>query len=322
MIRRLLRLAPAMLGLALAALPPPGAGAQARPLTIFYASTLSGFVRELAREFQRSHPDTEVRGEAGGSLDAIRKITDLHRPCDILLSADWRLLDRPIAGVEPWTAIFAGNAMAILYTRHSKYADEINAANWRRILTRPGVRYGHSDPGRDPEGYWTLILWRLAERYYREPGLAARLAAGCPLENVRPASVNLIALLQSGDLDYYFGYASDVRLGNLRALALPPELNLGDFRKRAGYAAVSVEIRAGAGVETISGAPIAYGAALTSDPPNRRAALDFLRLMLGAEGRAAAARNGLIAYPKALAADRKAAMPPVLKRLTAPVGGG
>lgn len=310
--------------MALAALTPASAGAQApeRPLTIFYASTLSGFVRELAREFNSAHPSVEVRAEASGSLDAIRKVTDLHRRCDILLSADWRLLDRPIPGVAPWTAIFAGNAMAILYTERSKHAGEITAANWPQILLRSGVRYGHSDPNRDPEGYWTLILWRLAERYYRAPGLASRLEAGCPPENIRPASVNLIALLQSGDLDYYFGYASDVRLGRLKALALPPEVNLSDFRKRSEYAAATARIRGAAGAETISGAPIAYGAAMTADPPNRGAALDFLRLVLGAEGRKAARRNGLIAYPKALAIDRKAAMPPALKRLTGPFGGG
>ncbi len=296
----------------------PVARADDRPLTIFHASTLSGFIRDLSRRFRSSHPEIEVRAEASGSLDAIRKVTDLRQPCDILLSADWRLLNKPLPGVEPWVAVFAGNAMAILYTERSRYASEINAGNWYEILARRDVRYGHSDPARDPEGYWTLILWQLAERYYRKPGLAARLEAGCPPANTRPASVNLIALLDSGELDYYFGYASDVRLGNLRALLLPLEINLSDFRRRADYAAAAVEIGTGTIRETVRGAPIAYGVTLTTNPPNRKAAIEFLRLLLGPEGEEATRRSGLIAYPKAFAIDPVRAMPPGLKELTTP----
>jgi molybdate/tungstate transport system substrate-binding protein len=321
MIRHLARCALVLVWLIAILTPAPlGAAAHNRPLTVFYASTLSGYVRELSRAFRSSHPTVEVRAEASGSLDAIRKVTDLHQQCDILLTADWRLLNRPLAGVEPWVAIFAGNAMAILYTPHSKYADAINARNWYRILARPGVRYGHSDPARDPEGYWTLIVWRLAERYYGLPGLAARLEAGCPRENTRPASVNLIALLQSGELDYYFGYASDARLGHIRALALPAQINLSDFQDRASYRTASVEIPADGGRTRITGAPIAYGATLTSNPPNRKAALAFLTLMLGPEGRRAARQSGLIAFPRAFAVDPTGAIPPALRALTAPWG--
>lgn len=297
--------------------PRPACAAE-RPLRIFYASTLAGYVRALSRAFRASHPAVQIRGEASGSLDAIRKVTDLHQQCDILLSADWRLLNRPLPGVERWVVIFAGNAMAILYTPESRYAGAINARNWYRILLRPGVRYGHSDPARDPEGYWTLIVWRLAERYYGVPGLAAKLEAGCPLRNTRPASVNLIALLQSGDLDYYFGYASDARLGNIRALALPAQINLSDFSQGAHYASASVQIGGDGHHTRITGAPIAYGATLASNPPNRKAALAFLALMLGPEGRRAARQSGLIAYGRSFAVDPTDAMPASLRALTAP----
>ncbi len=290
----------------------------APPLVIFQASTLSGYVRDLSRVFQAAHPGVAVHTEASGSLDAIRKVTDFRMPCDILLSADWRLLDAPLRGVDPWVAIFAGNSMAILYTSHSRYAKEITPANWFKVLLRPGVRYGHSDPERDPEGYWTLIVWKLAERYYRKPGLAAELRAGCPQSNTRPASVNLIALLQSGELDYYFGYASDARLGNLKVLRLPPEIDLSDLSRAAAYATASVEIGSGPHRRRVAGAPIAYGATMTARPSNRAAAIEFLRLMFSAAGRRAAEQNGLIAYPRALAVDPKGAMPSALKSAVSP----
>ncbi len=321
--RQLVRIA-AVLGavafLFVLAAAPAGAGRahDAPPLRIFLAATLSGYVRDLGRTFRTGHPGVALHAEASGSLDAIRKVTDFHMPCDILLSADWRLLDAPLAGVEPWVAVFAGNSMALLYTSHSRYAQEITPENWFRILLRPGVRYGHSDPERDPEGYWTLIVWKLAERYYNQPGLAAKLRARCPRSNTRPASVNLMALLQAGELDYYFGYASDARLGNLKVLRLPDAINLSDFSRAAEYAKASVEIGSGAHRRRVTGAPIAYGASMTARAPNRKAALEFLRLMFGAEGRRAAARNGLVPYQHVLALDPKSAMPPALKSLTAP----
>ncbi|MGH7934414.1 MAG: extracellular solute-binding protein [Candidatus Binataceae bacterium] len=301
----------------------PGQGralcASPRPLVIFHADSLSGYVSELAREFQASHPDVKVRPESSGSLDAIRKVTDLHQPCDILITADWRLLAKPRPGLAPWVTIFAGNSMGILYTSRSKYAHDVSASNWFEVLTRPGVRYGHSNPERDPAGYWTLVLWRLAARYYHRPGLAARLAANCPPANIRPHSVFLIAMLQSGELDYYFGYRSDARLGRLRFLALPPAINLSEFDRRDEYAGASIEVGSGANRKRIIGAPIAYGATLTTDPPHRAAALEFLKLMLGPRGRKAAADNGLIPYARAYAADPRHAMPPTLSELTRPL---
>ncbi|MFZ0886907.1 MAG: extracellular solute-binding protein [Candidatus Binataceae bacterium] len=295
------------------------ARAEPAALTIFHADSLIGYVTDLAREFEASHRGVEVRHVGVGSLDAIRRVTDLHLPCDILVTADWRLLDRPLAGVEPWVMIFAGNSLGLLYTGHSASAGEIDGDNWYRILTRGGVRYAHSNPERDPAGYWTLVMWQLAERYYKQPGLARRLEAGCPASNIRPKSVDLIPLLQSGDLDYFFGYASDARLAELKLIRLPPEINLGDFARAAEYASASVEVGAGSAKRRIVGAPIAYGATLTSEPPNRVAAIQFLEMMAGETGRRAATRSGLIAYPQPFAVDAQKRMPPELGEVCRPL---
>jgi molybdate/tungstate transport system substrate-binding protein len=293
-----------------------GASADPPPLRIFHADSLSGYVSALTRVFEREHPGTAVRREGSGSLDALRKITDLHLPCDILITADWRMLKTPRAGVAPWAAVFAGNSMGLLYTARSRGASGIDAANWPRVLLEPGVRYGHSNPERDPAGYWTLVVWQLAARYYRDPSLPHRLAANCPLANIRPHNIDLIALLQSGDLDYYFGYASDARLGKLKFLALPGEINLGDISRASDYAKARVEVGTGAHRKKIIGAPVAYAATLTTAPPNRAAAIDFLKLMLGDAGRKAAADAGLVVYPAALAWDPDAKMPKSLRAMT------
>jgi molybdate/tungstate transport system substrate-binding protein len=302
---------------AMLATAPARAGSAGPALTIFHADSLTAYIDTLAKQFEASHPGTTVQKEGTGSLDAIRRVTDLHLSCDIVIAADWRLLLKPRSGLEPWVTVFAGNAMGLLYTTHSHGADRINAQNWSDVLLSDGIRYSHSNPERDPAGYWTLIVWQLAERYYHQPGLAARLAAGCPASSIRPKSVDLISLLQSGELDYYFGYASDARLGELEFLALPPEINLSDFSRGAEYARARVEV--GATRKLIVGAPIAYGATLTSNPPNRAAAIEFLKMMLTEPGRKAAEASGLIAYPLPLAADAQGKMSPELREIVRPL---
>ena len=54
---------------------------------VFHAGSLSQLVEEIARRFEESHPTVRIDSESSGSLDAIRKVTDLGRACDLLLTA-------------------------------------------------------------------------------------------------------------------------------------------------------------------------------------------------------------------------------------------
>jgi molybdate/tungstate transport system substrate-binding protein len=290
-----------------------------RAITIFYADSLTGYVDSLSRQFQASHRGVEIHGEALGSLDAIRRVTDLHQMCDIVISADWRLLAKLRHGIEPWVMIFAGNSIGILYGDGSRDANEITPHNWYEILTRPGVRVGHSNPERDPAGYWTLVMWQLAERYYRKPGLAARLDAACPRANIRPKAIDFTALVESGDIDYFFGYASDARRAGLKFLQLPLEINLGDIARASDYASAHVRIGTGANAREIVGAPIAYGATLASDAPGRTLAIEFLKAMADEPGERAAKLSGLIPYSPARSFDFGNKMPAELRALCEPL---
>jgi len=62
-------------------------------------------------------------------------------------------------------------AITFVYTDRSKYADEINSHNWYKVLARPGVEIGRSNPDTDPSGYQTLQVLDLAEKYYNTPRL-------------------------------------------------------------------------------------------------------------------------------------------------------
>ena len=253
-----------------------------RRVVIARASTLTLPFDELAREL----PAYQFEQESGGSRFLVRKLADLQARMDVLAVADVSLLealarDPAHAQLAPWWVVFARNEVVLAYTPRSRFAAEINSANWFDVLRRPGVSSGYANPDLDPEGYNTLLCWKLAEGHYHRPGLYDALRAAVPARNLRDHSVALLALLEAGELDYAWQYLSVARQHHLRTLRLPPEINLGDPARAAAYAAVSVQVagpRPGVAA-TLHGAPITYAAtipATSADPAGAEAFIERL----------------------------------------------
>ena len=200
-----------------------------------------------------------------------------------------------------WYVNFARNAMVLAYTDRSIDAATIDSTNWWRVLQKPGVRAGHSDPALDPNGYRTLIVLQLAERYYRQPGLARRLDAAMPPRYQRPKEADLTALLQAGELDYAWTYQSLAETSGLRYLSLPKAIDLSDPALARDYEAASVRIpgasRAGGDSLTFRGEPIVYALTIPIEAPHPALAAEFVRFALSAEGRAILKRNGFVLLP-------------------------
>jgi molybdate/tungstate transport system substrate-binding protein len=104
----------------------------------------------------------------------------------------------------------------------------------------PGVRTGRSDTAQDPNGYRTLMVTQLAERHYRQPGLAGRLLAAMPPKYVRPKEADLVALVQAGELDYAWSYRNIAVTTGLPSVVLPAEVDLSDPRLEAAYRQATV----------------------------------------------------------------------------------
>ena len=160
----------------------------------------------------------------------------------------------------------------------------MSAANWYRVLLRPDVRVGRSDPTLAPVGYRTLAVYQLAEQYYHAPGLAARLEAQTPPALIRRNASELVALLQAGELDYIVDYESLARANHLRYVRLPPEIDLGDPARAAEYARASVRVARRTDTVTYTGAPIVYGIGVPRDAPHPAAGARFLAFLLGPRG--------------------------------------
>ena len=220
-----------------------------------------------------------------------------------------------------WYLEFAGNHLALAYTPDSALADQITTENWYEILASPDVRLGLSDPRFDASGYRTMMIAQLAEEYYGEPTIFEKIFAGRftntitvkkdqgksiihipeilePREGsnilMRGSSIALIALLESGEIDYAFEYESVIKQQNLLYIPLPDELNLGDPDLAAQYAAVQVQLdfrRFSTVTPVFDGVPIGYGISIPVNAPHPAEALEFIQFIVGPEGQAIMAES-------------------------------
>ena len=283
-----------------------GKAPQRKELIVFNAGSLTAPFADLLSEFGRLHPEVTPQQESSGSLDLVRKITDLGKLCDVLAVADYEVIPSLlIPRYAEWYGIFARNQMVLMYTPSSKFAGEINSKNWHEILLRPGVQSGHSDPDADPAGYRTLLLWQLAEKYYQKPGLYEQLNKTVPPKNMRPKSVELVALLQTGELDYVYGYGSVAEQSGLSYVTLPPEIDLSDASKAGLYSTVSTQVAGNKPGEkkVIKGLPILFALTIPKNAPHQQLAEEFIGFALSAEGQEIMKRSHLTLIVPALASD-------------------
>jgi molybdate/tungstate transport system substrate-binding protein len=256
-------------------------------LTIFHAGSLTVPMVAMEKAFEAKYPEVDVQREPSGSSKAARKISDLGKPCDIMAAADYKVIDKLLRPDFTDNNIrFASNRMVLCYTDQSRFADTINEKNWLDILQKPGVVWGHSAPDLDPCGYRTLMVLQLAEKYYHQVGLYQKIIANRPLRNVRPKAVELISLLQTGNMDYAWEYRSVAVQHNLRFVEMPDQINLGNYKFDADYAQATVEVsgKKPGTTMTMQGKSITYGITLLKDAPNREAAVAFLTFMLNSSG--------------------------------------
>ncbi len=280
-------------------------------LIVFLAGSMSVPVQKLVQAFTQKNHNIKVFTESAGSRTCARKIVDLHKDCDIMISADVAVIEQLLMPkYASWAIIFAGNEMGLAYTPQSRHAADITTGNWFNTLTKTDVNIGRSDPNSDPCGYRTVLLYRLAEHWYKKPGLAKKLLSKNP-EMLRPKETDLLALLEIGNLDYVPIYRSVAVQHKLQFLSFPPEFSLCCEEYAENYAQVSVEL-AGATPGTIisrKGAPISYALTVPKTARHKDLAFRFISFMLSPRGRELLEDSGmtfkmvLIPKPSALPRD-------------------
>jgi molybdate/tungstate transport system substrate-binding protein len=259
-----------------------------------------------------------VEQQNTGSLEAARMLIELHKIPDVIALADYQVFANLLMPkYVSWYADFAHNRMVLAYTGKSRFASEITTQNWWQVLQRPGVQVGRSDPNLDPNGYRTLIVMQLAERYYKQPGLYNRLLAAAPPRNVRPKEVDLVGILQAGELDYIWSYESLAQAASLSYVQLAPEIDLGNLADTASYAQAVVRVAGRTPRDTLSfeGQPIVYALSIPTGAPHAARAAKFVAFLLSADGKRVlrTARLDALEQPVLVGTDIPAAVSAVVR---------
>ncbi len=289
-------------------------------LVIFHAGSLTIPLNKMKVAFEKEHPDVKIQLEASGSRMAARKIADLHRKADIMASADYRVINNLLMpDYADWNILFATNAMVIAFNNKSKYADLINPNNWSKIFIDSSARYAHADPNIDPCGYRTLMVWQLEGKRLNKPYLYDSLKFHCPEANVRPKSVELLALLESGEFDYIFEYRSVAKQHGLKYIELNDSVNLSKKELTDYYSNAKVTLTGKKPGEevTVSGSPIIYGVTIPRNAKHKKLAAQFLKFMLSDKGRKILSSCGQTPLDKYKAEGIKSKIPGILKPLIA-----
>jgi len=243
-------------------------------------------LKQISYEYEKRNPGVKILMEPAGSLVCARKITELRKPCDIIASADYFVIDQLIVPeYASWSIRFATNEIVIAYGDKARHSGEINSQNWMDILLRDDVTYARSDPDADPCGYRSVLTFRLAEQFYSRPGLAEQLQSK-DRNFIRPKEVDLVALIESNAVDYMFQYKSVAIQHNMNYIELPDEINLGNPGMNNFYNKASVDVtgsKPGSKMK-VTGEYINYSLSVLKEAPATDQAIDFVAFLISPEG--------------------------------------
>ena len=278
----------------------PGAARASGPaLTVAYAGSMGVLMnKSIGPAFTRA-TGAPFHGIGEGAFALAHLIAAKTMRADVFVSitpGPIKVLQK--AGLVGHAVPVASTAMVIAYSPKSRFAPELAAAAagktpWYQVLERKGLRFGRTDPRTDPQGRNILFTFDLAEKFYHQPGLSARIL-GKP---INPAQIftepSLLARLDAGELDATSGYESAVKSLKLPFIALPRAINLSDPTMVAPWyskAAITLELKGKR--ETLHTQPLVFYACIPHDAANPALAKKFISLLQSPAGQAMFAADG------------------------------
>ncbi len=269
-------------------------------VSVIYAASLTSLFEKRIGPAFRSASGFGYQGEGKGSVAIANLIKDRVRSPDVFVSAD-PAVNRSLQGAAngdfvSWWVDFARTEMVVAWSPKSRFASDFEAAKsgrrtWESALEQPGLKLGRTDPELDPKGYRTLFLFQLDEQRTGVPGLSQRILGGAGNTSQVFPEEQLVARLQTGDLDAGVFYTIEAVEAGLPYLTLPPAVNQGDPSEAARYATATFTNKKG---QAFRGSPILFTAAVPSTSRNRRGAESFVQYLLSQRGQGLMAKAGLL----------------------------
>ncbi len=263
-------LAAALIALTLAAC--GGSGSSKGSVSVLYAGSLEALMNShIGPEFQKATGYT-FSGYPAGSKDLASEIKSKVRVGDVFISAAPKVnltLAGPANGSwVSWFAPFATTRLVLGYNRSSSYAKALQTEPWYRVITRPGLRIGFTDPKLDPKGVLAVAALQQAATTYHEPAIR-RIASD--QSDLFPEQ-DLVGRLQAGQLDAGFFYTVEANAAHI------PTVSINPIALHATYT-ITVLRRA----------------------PNQKGAEAFVKFLLSSQGQSALHSAGLtLVTPKAV----------------------
>ncbi|MBS0857110.1 MULTISPECIES: extracellular solute-binding protein [unclassified Tatumella] len=263
-------------------------------IRVTYAGSMGKVMdQELGPAFASQQKGT-YQGQGQGAYGMARLLASHKIEADVFVSitpGPMQILKD--AGLIETAVPVASTSMVIAYNPKSKYAAQFAEAgtrhdgSWLQVMTTPGLQFGRTDPYLDPKGQNIVFSLLLAEKYYRQPGIAEQIM-GSP-QNPRQVHLEggLLTRLESGQIDAAAGYESEVISAGLPYLSFPDQINLSNPQmEQQWYNTVSFTIKDSKGQDKVLHTqPLVYYAAVLKNAPNGVArGQKFVDFMLTPQG--------------------------------------
>jgi len=273
---------------------------QRDPVSVMYAASLiKTFEETLGPAFQE---DTgyPYQGEARGSVQIANMILDGLRRPDVFVSAGTIPIKKLMNATDPlaaWLVKFGSAEMVIAYTPKSRFFNDLEKARmgvipWYEVLSKPGFKFGRTDPELDPKGYYMIISAELANKYYNDSGLKQRILG----EDRNPAQIfpeeTRKTILEQGQLDAVASYKHEAVARGLPYITLTDEINLAIPALSNLYRTVSYALDDGKG-QTVFGEPIYFSFTIPNTVKNLEGATAFGEFILSDAGKNILETEGL-----------------------------
>ena len=290
--RILLKLSLAAAGGAICATVAPSAFAAEPVLAVAYAGSMGALMDKALGPAIARQDHLQYQGQGAGAFGLARLIAARQINPDVFVS----ITPGPIEVLQEADLIdtavpVASTEMVIAFSDKSRFAADFKAAAagklpWYAVLEKPGLQFGRTDPAVDPQGRNIVFTMLLAEKFYKQPGLADKILG--PVQNPKQifTEPSLLSRLQSGQLDATSGYLSAVLSHKLPYIRLPDQINLDDPAMIADwYSKVNFSIKLPNGkTDHLSTQPLVFYAAVLKNAPNPKAGEAFIKLMASAQG--------------------------------------
>jgi len=273
-------------------------------IRVTYAGSMGKVMdQSLGPAFAKQN-DGKYEGQGQGAYGMARLLASKKITADVFVSitpGPMQILKD--AGLIDDAVPVASTSMVVAYSPKGKFAQQFaqakgTDASWLKVLATPGIKFGRTDPINDPKGQNIIFTLLLAEKYYKEPGIADKILGGYQNPAQTHLEGGLLARLESGQVDAAAGYESEVISAHLPYVALPDEINLSnpDMAKQ-WYDTVSFSVKDSTGKDKVLHTqPLVYYAAVLKNAPHGAAAgKAFVDFMLSQPGQALFKQNGYAA---------------------------